>query len=273
MTQHCWETNIQASNFHFQLCVWLEKHLNPNTQHGISQNFFPRGQNPPKPWSAAPGIWTPDLLKTYRATPHYTKTLCYAWFSILRKAYSLGPFFPRKLSRRVEQGIFCEVCPWYLGVLGLKCFTNQEVFNNMMLAHLVGYNPQSSTGYSTMPNNFEIECVTFQLHVFITQYMNIIYEFHGFSSKSKRWPVPYFFEIWLISHTMTQYSNCFFDFIALQKDGAVQPECIYAHQSQKHAPARQLPRQTQGDSADIQVKGDTHSWPTGNSCQHSGNGN
>ena len=42
--------------------------LTPNTE--FLRILFPRGQNPPKPWSAAPGIWTPDLLKTCRATPH-----------------------------------------------------------------------------------------------------------------------------------------------------------------------------------------------------------
>ena len=99
--------------------------LTPNTE--FLRFFFPRGQNPPKPWSAAPGIWTPDLLKTCRATPHYTTTLlvligCYAWLSILRKAYmySLGPFFPRKTFTPGGTRIIPCKMPWYLEVLGLS---------------------------------------------------------------------------------------------------------------------------------------------------------
>ena len=81
--------------------------------------FFPRGQNPPKQWSATPGIWTPDLLKTGRPTFHYTTALCYAWLSIRRQAYSLGPFFHRKtFTPGGTRIILCKIL-WYLEVLGL----------------------------------------------------------------------------------------------------------------------------------------------------------
>ena len=88
----------------------------------------PRGQNPPKLWSDTPGIWTPDMRHTGRPTPHYTTTVCYAWLSILRQAYSLYPFFQWKTFTPGGTRIIpCKIL-WYLEVLGLiDCYEYQSV--------------------------------------------------------------------------------------------------------------------------------------------------
>ena len=92
----------------------------PNNQHGISQNFFSPWPKSTQTVIRPAGIWTPDLRHTGRPTPHNTTTDCYAWLSILRQAYSLGPLFQQKtFTPGGTRNIPCKML-WYLEVLGLK---------------------------------------------------------------------------------------------------------------------------------------------------------